>query len=271
MLDGHPRSGAFLAGPGSLTFVLHHTILAAAGGLATQIAANRFDLSQSSRTGMLIGTFIGAGLGFGSSAWWQFNHWIDQPMASFGIVNSALSGMFFTGLVDLMSDDALALSWTALLGCELGAWLTATLAGGEMTVARGLMVASGGAWGLAYAALFLAILSTSSNAVTTAGAIDALLIAPGLGAGALALAGMKYSPSSAQVLRADLFGAGVGGAVLLVSALVLGFTVPLPYVLSLLSSAGAVAAVSLLWEEGAERPVALNGQRRSERYRTVWW
>ena len=37
MLDGHPREGAFLSGPGSLTFVLHHTLMGGVGVLATQM------------------------------------------------------------------------------------------------------------------------------------------------------------------------------------------------------------------------------------------
>jgi hypothetical protein len=66
----------------------------------------------------------------------------------------------------------------------------------------------------------------------------------------------------------------VGGAVLVLSALVLGlrFDIPTPYVLSLLSSAGAIAAVSLLWEEAAEKPVALYRDPEKDRpYRNVWW
>ena len=80
LLDGHVREGAFLAGPGSLTFVLHNTILGAAGGLVTQglAGADKFDLSRGSRERMLAGTLVGAGLGFGLSAWWQFNHWIES-------------------------------------------------------------------------------------------------------------------------------------------------------------------------------------------------
>ncbi|MFZ5468358.1 MAG: hypothetical protein ACOZIN_02875 [Myxococcota bacterium] len=272
MLDGHPREGAFLAGPGSLTFVLHHTILLGAGGLATQIANRGFQLDLASREAMLAGTLIGAGLGFGVSAWWQFNHWIDHPAATFGIVNSVTSAMFFTGLVDLFSNDPTLLTWTALLGAELGAWLTATIGGGEMPLHHGLLIASGGAWALLYASLLLAIIGTSSTTPDPTGVVNTLLIAPGIGAGAMALATMRYSPTTAQILRADVFGAGVGGAVLLLSALVLGnFKIPTPYVLSLLSSAGAIAAVSLLWEESAERPALYRDPEKDRPYRTVWW
>ncbi|MBI3184268.1 MAG: hypothetical protein HYZ28_19215 [Myxococcales bacterium] len=272
-IDGHVREGAFLSGPGSLTFILHHTIMLAAGGLASQIASNGFRVDLASREAMLAGTLVGAGLGFGVSAWWQFNHWVDHPMASFGIVNSAIGGMFFTGLVDLMTNDSLTLTWTAIVGSTLGGWLTATLGGGEMPLNKGLFIASGGAWGLLYAALLLAIMGASSpGSANAAGVIDTLLIAPGIGAGAMALAGLRYDPTTAQVLRADLFGAGVGGAVLVLSALVLGrFDISTPYILALLSSAGAIATVSLLWEEAAERPALYRDPSKDRPYRNAWW
>ncbi len=237
LLDGHLREGAFLSGPGSLTFVLHHSIMGGAGGLATQGIPNRFKFDTlGAREAILAGTLVGAGLGFGFSAWWQFNHWIGLPSANFGIVNSVIAGMALTGLIDLMTNDATALAYTAFLGAEIGAWLTTIVGGGELSVAKGLLIASGGGWGLAYTALLLGILSTSGSAGSTSTAIDALLIAPGIGAGALALAGMKYSPTSTQILRADVFGAGVGAGVFLLSGLVLGrFDQPTPYVLSFLA------------------------------------
>ena len=280
LLDGHVRQGAFLAGPGSLTFVLHNTILGAAGGLVTQglAGADKFDLSQGSRERMLAGTLIGAGLGFGLSAWWQFNHWIDLPMANFAIVNSVVSGLFFLGAVDLLSDDALTLAWTGFLGAELGTWLTAAIAGGEMPVNDGLLVASGAAWGAAYSALMIGILGATGTKMRSERVFDVMAISTGVGAGALALATMKYDPTTAQILRANLFGAGVGGAVLAISLLVLGPNTATPYALSLVSSAGAITAVSLLWEEAAERPgekadtaFFYRSKEKDRRYSSVWW
>ncbi len=270
-LNGHPREGAFLSGPGSLAFVMHHTLMGATGGLATQIASHGFNLALSSREAMLAGTLVGAGLGFGFSAWWQFNHWVGAPAAHFGIINSVISGMFFTGAGHLFTQDPVALSWTALLGAELGAWLTATIGGGEMPVNQGLLIASGGAWALAYTSLLLAIVGTSSTTPSANAVLDASLIAPGIGAGLLALATLKYHPTTAQILRADLFGAGVGGAVLVLSALVLGnFKIATPYVLSMLSSMGAIAAVSIFWEESAEHQPLLRNPALDQPYRSLW-
>src|SRR5262249_26084522 len=108
--------------------------------------------------------------------------------------------------------------------------------------------------------------------------IDALLITPALGAGALALATLKFNPSTAQILRADLFGAAAGIAVLLISGLVLnpatGFTKsPVPYVLSGIAAAGGITIVSLLWVDAAD-----SNQGRSSIYYdpdrhkvSVWW
>lgn len=275
LIDGRLREGAFLSGPGSLTFVLHHSIMGAVGGLATQGISNQFRFDLGSREAMLAGTLIGAGVGFGFSAWWQFNHWIGLPAANYGIVNSLIAGMAMTGLVDLMTNDPLALAWTAFLAAEAGAWASIVLGGGDFTVSKGLFIASGGAWGLVYCALLVGILGTSGSGGDVNAAIDALLIAPGIGAGALALAGLKYSPTTNQILRADVFGAGVGAGVFLLSGLVLGgFNQPTPYVLSLLSSAGAIAAVSILWEESAEGPPAavfLQDVERDRPYSNVWW
>jgi hypothetical protein len=282
MLDGKPRYGAFLAGPGSLTFILHHTLMGAAGGLFTQGFATDFEFDRSSRERILAGTFIGAGLGFGLSAWWQSNHYIDHPMADFGIVNSAIGGMFLAGFMDLLTTDKSALTWSAFVGSELGAWLTATVGGGQMKLEQGLLIASGGAWGLAYSALLLAIVHFSGTEVSGKNWTDALLIAPGIGAGALALASMRYHPTATQILRADAFGAGVGAVLLVASSLVLGgFDNSTPYVLALLGSAGAITTVSLLWEESAERPLQSNGTaalnpyyrdpRKHRPYARVWW
>ena len=274
-LDGHERSGPFLSGPGSLTFILHHTLMGAAGGLATQGLPRGFSLELGSRETMLAGLLVGAGAGFASSAWWQFNHWIDCPVANFGIAASMISSMFCTGLMDLVSNDTSVLTWTAFAGAELGAWLTIALAGGQMTTGSALAIGSGGAWALAYAGLMLAILVTSGNHLAVENTADTLLIAPGLGAGFMALTLLKFQPTSSQVLRADLFGAAVGVGVLVLSGIVLGrFDIATPYILSLLGSAGAIGAVSLLWEEKAERPgtTALwPAAPRDDRYRSVWW
>lgn len=275
MLDGQLREGAFLSGPGSLAFVMHHTIMGAAAGLVTQGFATGFNIQQEGRAAMLIGTLVGAGIGFGTSSWWQFNHWMDKPAAFYGIANSVVGALFFTGLMDLVSNDGTLLAWTGAIGALTGAWLTVTLGGGQMPARRGLAIASGAGWGMAYAALLLAIIGNSGQAGRPETAFDIIAISSGLGAGLMALAGLKYDPTTTQLVRADLFGAGVGAAVLVLSALVLGgFNTATPYVLSLLAATGAITAVSLLWEESAERsPSAdvLIPAPRKEPYRTVWW
>lgn len=271
MLDGRVRYGAFLSGPGSLPFILHHSILAGLGGLATQGIAQGFSFERSSREAMLAGTLIGAGLGFGASAWWQFHNWVDKPMAYFGIGNSVMGGMFMGGFMGMLSRDPTLLTWAALVGAEAGAWLTATVGGGQMPLEDGLLMASGGGWGLAYAALLMAIVHFSGTKLSGKTWTDTLLMAPGIGATALALATMKYHPSPSQILRADAFGAGVGAVVLVLSALVLGgFDQPTPYVLAFLGSAGAITTVSLLWEEAAEGPRLASGSS-GKPYRCVWW
>ena len=119
---------------------------------------------------------------------------------------------------------------------------------------HGLLIASGGLWGLVYSTLTLAIVNTGGP--LKAGTwVDTMFLTAGLGAGAMALATLKYNPTSTQILRADIFGLGVGAAVFAISELVLGlnFNQATPYVLGMVSSAGAIAAVSLLWEEAAER------------------
>ncbi|MBJ6762401.1 hypothetical protein JGU66_16650 [Myxococcaceae bacterium JPH2] len=275
MLDGRPRQGPFLSGPGSMTFVLHHTTMGALGGFFTQAFAKDFNFDRSSREAMLAGTLIGAGLGFGASAWWQFNHWVDKPMADFGIANSFVGAMFAAGFMDLVTQDAGVLTWSSFIGAELGAWLTAGLGGGQMPLDDGLLVASGAGWGLAYSALLLAIINFSGTRVSGKTWKDTLLIAPGIGAGALALATMRYDPTPSQILRADMFGAGVGAAVLLISGLVLGgFDQSTPYVLSFLGSAGAITTVSLLWEESVDHSSLGRGGHSSSkerRYTSVWW
>ncbi|MBN1206227.1 MAG: hypothetical protein JXB05_15025 [Myxococcaceae bacterium] len=277
LLDGRPRQGPFLSGPGSLTFILHHSILGAMGGLFTQGFAQEFKIDRDSREAMLAGTLIGAGLGFGASAWWQFNNWVDRPLGYFGIANSLVGGMFLGGFMDLLADDRDVLAWSSFIGAELGAWLTAVIGGGQLPLNHGLLIASGAGWGLAYSALLLAIVHLSGTEIRGKTWADTLLLAPGIGAGALAIATMRYSPTSGQILRANMFGAGVGTFVLLLSGLVLGgFDQPTPYVLSFLGSAGAITTVSLLWEESVDRtavPSRSSGPRssRGKPYKSVWW
>ena len=271
LLDGRPRQGPFLSGPGSLSFVIHHTTMGALGGFFTQAFANDFSFDQSSREAMLAGTLIGAGLGFGASAWWQFNNWVDRPMASFGVGNSVVGGMFLAGFMDLFTQDPGVLTWSAFLGAELGAWLTAGLGGGQLPLNNGLLISSGAGWGMAYAALLMAVIHFSGSDVSGKTWRDTLLLAPGIGAGALALATMRYDPTPSQIIRADIFGAGVGAAVLLISGLVLGgFDQSTPYVLSFLGSAGAITTVSLLWEESVDRS-RLGRGTKGQAYKNVWW
>ncbi len=271
LLDGRPRQGPFLSGPGSMTFLLHHSIMGAMGGFFTQAFSHEFNFDRSSREAMLAGTLIGAGLGFGAAAWWQFNHWTDRPMANFGIANSVVGAMFAAGFMDLISDDAGVLTWSTFVGAELGAWLTAYIGGGQLPLNDGLLVASGAGWGLVYSTLLLAIINFSGTRLSGATWKDTLLIAPGLGAAAMALATMRYNPTSAQIIRADIFGGGVGAAVLLISGLLLGFDEPTPYVLSFLGSAGAIATVSLLWEESVDRSVSSSANKKARPYKNVWW
>lgn len=273
LLDGQVRYGAFLSGPGSLTFILHHSFMGALGGFFTQGFAQGFSFERSSREAMLAGTLIGAGLGFGASAWWQFEHWVDKPMGYFGIGNAVIGGMFLGGFMDMLTRDPSLLTWSTFVGAELGAWLTAMIGGGQLPLADGLLVASGAGWGLVYSALLMATIHFSGTRFNGKTWADTLLIAPGIGATALALAAMRYDPTTSQILRADIFGAGVGAVVLLLSGLVLGgFEQPTPYVLSFLGSVGAIATVSLLWAEAAERPpAATSGTVPSKAYRNDWW
>ena len=272
MLDGRPRQGPFLSGPGSLTFVIHHTVMGAMGGLFTQGFARDFNFDKGSREAMLAGTLIGAGLGFGAASWWQFNNWTDKPLGYFGIANSIVGGMFVGGLMDLVADNRDVLAWSSFIGAEAGAWLTSVIGGGQLPLNHGLLVSSGATWGLIATALLLATVHTSGSRIDGKTWVDTLLIAPGIGATALAIATMRYNPTSGQILRANMFGAGVGTVVLLLSGLVLGgFDQPTPYVLSFLGSAGAITTVSLLWEESVDRTAITSSSSRSKPYRNVWW
>lgn len=274
MLDGHLRSGPLLSGPGSLTFIGQHTATAALGGFLITGHAFRFGEAAGGREAMLSGTLLGAGLGFATSAWWQHHHWIGDTTSYFSIVNALIAGMFTVGVVDTFTPSALALSTAALIGTEVGAWSTALFAGGDMRLDDGLFVSTGAAWGLAYAGLLLAMIATSGTEISTKGVVDALLVAPGVGAGILALASTRYKPTTSQILRANAAGAGVGLAVLLISGVILGrFDIPTPYLLSMISAAGAKAAIALIWPDEPRARPAWSRRARPEdgRYRSNWW
>lgn len=276
-VDGHRRIGNFLAGPGSFDFILHHTLMGAAGGLAITGIPGRFDVGDvGTRTTMLLGTLAGAGLGFATSAWYQFNNWIEPPAAHYGIIHSLVGALFLAGIVDTFSDDALVLASTALVGAEIAAWMSIVLGTGKLPAAQGLMLSSGAAWGLAYGALLIATMATSGTDFDGVGDfLPALMIAPGIGLGAMALASIRYTPSVEQLVRANIFGAGVGSGVLLITALAAGgFNQPLPYVLGLVSSAAAMSLVTLLWAEPAPELGRWTHTGRREPkgpYSNPWW
>jgi hypothetical protein len=280
MLDGHPREGAFLSGPGSLTFLLHHTLMTGLGGLATQMVPRALvggpgfsnEDARLAYLGMGLG---GAAVGFAGSAVWQFTHWMSHSTASFGIVNSAFGGMFLGGLTNLLTSDAYAISWLTLVGSLAGAWLTPMVGGGDLPINHGVLITTGGVWAAIYTSLVVAIIATTGGAVDSRSAIDAIMLTPAIGAAALALATLKFNPSTAQVMRANLFGLGVGGAVLLISALVLAghFNHPAPYILAGVGAIGAQTLVSLLWVEAAENPAApAPASMQPARARAIpWW
>ena len=146
---------------------------------------------------------------------------------------------------------------------------------GDLPVNDGLLVASGGLWGLIYGGLLSGIINFAGTPSHDAGLILApALLGSGIGAGLMALATLRYHASVAQILRADAFGAGVGAAVLVLSAIVIGSVqTPTPYVLGMVSSMAAIAAVSIFWEESAERPRTglIQLGKHGEPYRNVWW
>lgn len=285
MLDGHPREGPFLAGSGSGAFVAHHTLMGGLGVLATQMVprlltdpSNAF--TPNARIAYLTGALVGAAVGFGASAWYQFYNWIGIESASFGIINSAVGAMFMVGFSNLFSSDPTPISWLGLLGGEAAAWLTVALGGGEFPVNKGLLITSGAAWAAIYTSLILGIVATSGGGSNLKAGIDAILLTPALGAGLMALAALKFNPSIGQIVRADIFGAAVGGGVLLLSAIILGvrFDLPTPYILGAVGAAGAMTVVSLLYAEAAEAapPAAKSAwwyqsKEKDRPYSTVWW
>ena len=98
------------------------------------------------------------------------------------------------------------------------------------------------------------IASTGGGIAPRKGFVDAMLISRPSARRRWRLATLKFNPSIMQIMRANLFGVGVGGAVLVLSALVLGvnFASPVPYILARLGAIGAKTVVSLLWAEAAE-------------------
>jgi hypothetical protein len=139
---------------------------------------------------------------------------------------------------------------------------------------QGVLITSGGAWAAIYTALIYGIIATTGGASSARGGMDAVMLTPALGAAAMALASLKFHPSTTQIMRANLFGLGVGGAVLLISALVLGahFASPVPYVLAGIGAAGAKTLVSLLWAEAAEPGLAPSSTPGKPQQRiSVWW
>jgi hypothetical protein len=281
MLDGHPREGSFLSGPGSLTFVLHHTLMTGLGGLATQMIPRALanDPARFSDEGARL-AYLGLGLGgaavgFAGSAIWQFTHWMGETTANTGIVTSVFGGMLLGGFTDLLTTDAYAITWMTVIGSTLGAWVLAMVGGGDLAPSTAMLLASGGVWAALYTAIIVAIIATTGGALNGHNAADVIMITPALGAGALALASLKFKPSTAQVMRANLFGLGVGGAFLLISALVLSahFTSPVPYILGGVGAIGAQTLVSLLWAEGAEAPppLAPGGVQPARNRVSPWW
>ncbi|MBK7860187.1 MAG: hypothetical protein IPJ65_16545 [Archangiaceae bacterium] len=272
MLDGHPREGAFLSGPGSLVFILHHTLLGLTAGVATQLfprvlhsdpavrncnSADPSVCAQGARLSYLAAGLIGAGIGFGTSAAWQFYNWISERTAYFGLMNSLFGGMFGAGFMNLIVPDATATTWGAWVGALAGAWLSTIIGGGDLPMNKGALMMSGAYWATMFMGIVVAVVATTNkNTGNVRTGVDALLISPAIGAGAMALALLKFNPSTAQILRADLFGTAAGGLVLLISALVLGanFAHPVPYILAGVAAAGAITTVSLLWAEAAEPP-----------------
>lgn len=327
MIDGHPREGAFLSGPGSLTFLMHHTLMTGFGVLATQMIPRAIDASaphpsidgkvtegctvdattglpnneryktsgtggaavmtcgeiftgEGARIAYLTGTLLGAGIGFTSAAIWQFNNWISQRSANFGIISSFFGGMFLGSFTDLITShrDPYATSWLTMIGSSAGAWLAAIL-GKDIALNKAALIVSGGAWAAVYTALIVAIIATTGGLPpSTSGRVglDAVMLTPALGAAAMALAGLKFNPSVGQIIRANIFGAAVGGAVLLLSGLLLGpatgFTrSPVPYILAGVGSIGAKTLVSLLWADAAENPAPSASSSSDRKYRNVWW
>lgn len=328
MLDGHPREGAFLSGPGSFTFLMHHTLMTGLGVLATQMVPRAIDASRAypavpdtrggidipaggcdpanpratppqggafadvyknvnscadifggegARLAYLTGTLLGAGVGFASAAVWQFNNWISPRSANFGIISSFVGGMFLGSIADLATQHGAAYTtaWLTLIGSSAGAWLAAVVGGGDIPLNKATLIASGAAWAMIYTALIVAIVTTTGGGMTPRTGLDVVMITPALGAATMALATLKFNPSTTQIMRANLFGVAVGGAVLLLSGLLLGpatgFTKsPVPYILAGVASIGTKTLVSLLWADAADNSATAYNSTSDRKYRSVW-
>mgnify|MGYP007112205966 CR=1 FL=1 len=321
MVDGHPREGAFLSGPGSGIFLAHHTLMLGLGGLATQLVPRLIDASPphrvpgqpegslgggcspadgvvrlpysafpvderpascsdiatgpQARVAYLTSTLLGAGIGFASASIWQFFNWVSVRSANFGIINSAFGSMFMGGMVDLITghNDAYATAWGSLLGGMAGGWLSAILARGDFALNKMFLITSGGAWAAIYGALIVGIVATTGGMSSARTGLDAVMLLPALGAGVAALAALKLNPSIGQIMRANLFGALVGGVVLVVSGLLLGPTTgftqsPVPYILAGVGALGTQTLVSLLWADAAADQ---GGSAASDKKTLVWW
>lgn len=319
MLDGHPREGAFLSGPGSGIFLAHHTLMLGLGGLATQLAPRLIDAARphhvpgqplgtlnggcdpavgvvkapytkfphseqptscsdiatgaQARVAYLTSGLLGAGIGFASASIWQFFNWMSVRSANFGVINSAWGSLFMGALADLITkhNDAWATSWLSLIGGVAGGWLSVILARGDYPLNKMFLITTGGAWAAIYAALVVGIVATTGGGITARDGIDAVMLLPAVGAAAFALAALKFNPSIGQIMRANLFGSLAGAVVLVVSGLLLGPTTgftksPVPYILSGVTSAGAMTLVSLLWADSvADAP------GNSNKKALVWW
>ncbi len=304
MLDGHPREGSFLSGPGSVVFLMHHTLMGGVGLLSTQmvprIVADVNDKKNrpscitntptdcysstggDARIAYLVGGLVGAGVGFATAAFWQFYNWMSVNTATFGIVNSLIGALFGIGITNAFTTDATPISYMGLIGALGGAWLTAVIAGGDMTTSKGLFITSGAAWAAIYTALILGIVASTGGVTNLQGGLDAIMITPAIGAAALAIAGLKFHPSSEQILRADLFGGAVGVVVFFLSAVLAPgqFNSAVPYVLAGLTAAGAKVIVSLLWADTVNAPATPAAEPTHAFYRDpanhrpysrVWW
>lgn len=312
MLDGQPREGSFLSGPGSVTFLMHHTIMGSMGALSIFMIPNIFKNVQDktlrpdcvsvapacfdptgpdARIQYLVGGLVGAGVGFATAAFWQFYSWMSVNTATFGIVNALVGALFGIGMANAITTDPTAISVTGLVGALSGAWLTAVVGGGQMTTRKGLLITSGAAWAAIYTALILGIVASTGGNLDLRGGFDAIMIMPAIGAAALAIAGLKFNPSSEQIIRADVFGGGVGLVVWVIAVLLApgpagcpapcGVKSPIPYVLSGLTAAGAKVIVSLLWADSVAVPAATTAPtsfilkprdpEKDKPYSRVWW
>jgi hypothetical protein len=228
---------------------------------------------SQARIAYLTSTLLGAGIGFASASIWQFFNWMSVRSANFGVINSAWGSLFLGAIADLATkhNDAWATSWLTLIGGMAGGWLSVILAKGDYPLNKMFLITTGGVWASIYAALIVGIVATTGGGITTRDGIDAVMLLPAVGAAAFALAALKFNPSIGQIMRANLFGTLAGALVLVVSGLLLGPTTgftksPVPYILSGVTSAGAITLVSVLWADSvADAP------GNSNKKALIWW